>query len=109
MFLLIFIVNIGLATNGQESKTSNQEQEGRKKSNQAMIHPDGDYGSSGQGQQEFQQQEAESNVEPAASSDLESKESPQIKSDSLQDDSVSKYNFIFYFLYKFKYESEESP
>ena len=27
--------------------------------------------------------------------------------DSVQDDSVSKYNFIFYFLYKFKYDQEE--
>lgn len=36
-------------------------------------------------------------------------ENQQIQSvDSTEDDSVSKYNFIFYFLYKMKYnESEE--
>lgn len=28
------------------------------------------------------------------------------KADSIIDDSVSKYNFILYFLYKFKYEEE---
>ena len=31
----------------------------------------------------------------------------EIKTDSVEDDSVSKYNFIFYFLYKFKFEHEE--
>jgi len=30
------------------------------------------------------------------------------KADSVVDDSVSKYNFILYFLYKFKYEEEEA-
>ena len=109
-FLLIFIVNVGLATNGQEHKTSNQEQqEGRRKSDQTIIHPDGDYNSPGQGQQEFQQQESEPQQEGASSSVSEPRKRTQIKSDSLEDDSVSKYNFIFYFLYKFKYESEESP
>lgn len=28
--------------------------------------------------------------------------------DSIEDDSVNKYNFIFYFLYKFKYDHEET-
>ncbi|MEM6735196.1 MAG: hypothetical protein AAGC64_05165 [Bacteroidota bacterium] len=32
-----------------------------------------------------------------------------INQDSIDDDSVNKYNFIFYFLYKFKYDHEDSP
>ncbi len=32
----------------------------------------------------------------------------QMDQDSLEDDSVSKYNFIFHFLYKFKYDHEEA-
>lgn len=31
----------------------------------------------------------------------------EINQDSLKDGSVSKYNFIFYFLYKFKYDEHE--
>lgn len=31
----------------------------------------------------------------------------EIDQDSLEDDSLSKYNFIFYFLYKFKYDTSE--
>lgn len=34
-------------------------------------------------------------------------ETPEVYQDSLEDDSVNKYNFIFYFLYKFKYDHEE--
>lgn len=30
-----------------------------------------------------------------------------IDQDSFEDDSLSKYNFIFYFLYKFKYDTSE--
>ena len=33
----------------------------------------------------------------------------EIAQDSAVDYSVSKYNFILYFLYKFKYEEEDSP
>ena len=32
----------------------------------------------------------------------------EVDQDSVEDESVSKYNFIFYFLYKFKYDHEES-
>ena len=32
----------------------------------------------------------------------------ELDQDTLEDESVSKYNFIFYFLYKFKYDHEES-
>ena len=34
-------------------------------------------------------------------------EEPQVEQDSLEDDSVNKYNFIFYFLYKFKYDHQD--
>ena len=33
----------------------------------------------------------------------------QVEQDSVEDDSVNKYNFIFYFLYKFKYDHQEAP
>lgn len=32
----------------------------------------------------------------------------EVDQDSVEDDSVNKYNFIFYFLYKFKYNHEEA-
>ena len=40
--------------------------------------------------------------EPSIDSEIE------IDQDSIEDDSVNKYNFIFYFLYKFKYDHEET-
>jgi len=103
--LLIFLVNTAPATNGQENREANQEQkqqgqqEGRK-SNQTMMEPDGDR-VPGQQTQGYQEEHAESEPKDNNSSKLANE-----KVDSLQDDSLSKYNFIFYFLYKFKYESE---
>lgn len=105
-FLLIFLVNIGLATKGQENKVQSQEQQEGRKSDQTMIRPDGDYGSSIQ-QPEYQEEERSEDSHSSAPSEA-SYLSPE-KTDSLEDDSVSKYNFIFYFLYKLKYEAEESP
>lgn len=108
-FLLIFGVNIVLATNGQELKRGSdqeQQQEGRK-SDQTMIHPDGDYATAGQ-QQEYQNEEIKQEPQEVTSISQEPQRSEE-KSDSLRDDSVSKYNFIFYFLYKFKYDTEETP
>ena len=37
----------------------------------------------------------------------EAKKKGLLVKDSIEDDSVSKYNFIFHFLYKFKYDQEE--
>ena len=56
-----------------------------------------------------QQQQAES-AKPLESSEefvggISGEEEAEM--DSIVDDSVSKYNFILYFLYKFKYEEEE--
>ncbi len=101
---LIFIINLGFActfANGQEAK-SQEQQEGRRKSDQSMIRPDGEYNS----------QEAQTNYSKEEKDEVQESEvsaKPQVKADSLEDDSVSKYNFIFYFLYKFKYDTEESP
>ncbi|WP_424962472.1 hypothetical protein [Ekhidna sp.] len=102
--LLIFMINLGFAgtfTNGQEAKPQEQ-QEGRRKSDQTMIRPDGEYTSPAT-QADYQEEVRE---EPRESEEYEK---PQVKADSIEDDSVSKYNFIFYFLYKFKYDTEESP
>ncbi|WP_350205334.1 hypothetical protein [Ekhidna sp.] len=102
--LLIFMINLGFAgtfTKGQEAK-SQEQQEGRRKSDQTMIRPDGDY-TSPASQSDYQEEVRE---EPR---ETEESEKTQVKADSLEDDSVSKYNFIFYFLYKFKYDTEESP
>lgn len=62
--------------------------------------------------QVVQQQQAES----AKPSPIEQSEAvlggvsgeAEMQSDTVVDDSVSKYNFILYFLYKFKYEEAES-
>ena len=100
---LIFICSVGFAnTNGNEKKadTQEQDQEGRRKSNQGLIRPDGD--ASQQRDVRFQEESKSSQPEvKEVNNKIE-------KADSVQDDSVSKYNFIFYFLYKFKYE-EEAP
>ena len=99
---LIFICSVGFAnTNGNEKKadTQEQDQEGRRKSNQGLMRPDGDSAP----QRDVRLQE-ESKSEPEVREEVK----PVEKTDSVQDDSVSKYNFIFYFLYKFKYE-EEAP
>lgn len=40
---------------------------------------------------------------------LLSKDEVEVIQDSLEDSSVSKYNFIFHFLYKFKYDQTEKP
>ncbi len=99
---LIFIFNVGYAhTNGSE-KPNNQEQEqdGRRKADQSMVRPDGDVAS---------HQTGEVKEEPKSEPQVrEVSYTPEDKPDSVEDDSVSKYNFIFYFLYKFKYE-EEAP
>lgn len=99
---LIFAFNIGFAnTNGTEKKadTQEQDQEGRRKSDQSLMRPDGDINSTQNVKlQEDRKQEPE----------IKEVSKPSEKVDSVQDDSVSKYNFIFYFLYKFKYE-EEAP
>ena len=50
-----------------------------------------------------QEQEGEEADEDPTESEVKTT-APQ---DSVKDDSVSKYNILFYFLYKFKYEQEE--
>lgn len=101
---LIFFVNVGFANTTEKEKKSDgqeQEQESRRKSNQTMMRPD-----------------AETSTEPSEEyqNDFEVEEESQSsiytipeKVDSVKEESVSKYNFIFYFLYKFKYDGEEAP
>ncbi|WP_370090359.1 hypothetical protein [Ekhidna sp.] len=101
---LIFAVNVGYAnTTGVVNKSVNQEQEqeGRRRSDQGMVRPDGDVNNS---QTSIVGVQEEPKSEPQAE---EPNFKPEEKADSVEDDSVSKYNFIFYFLYKFKYE--EAP
>ena len=88
--------------NGLESN-SNQEQEGEQKtqSSTGEILPD---------QSTEYLEGAVSDAEKDSGSDdaevvPRSKVVPIVKkADSTEDDSVSKYNFIFYFLYKYKYD-----
>lgn len=106
--LLIF-VNVGVAnatekdgqTQGQEQE---QEQDGRRKSDQSLIRPDGETAATPI--EDDSHIEESDNVEVSASEDYYR---PIEKVDSVKEESVSKYNFIFYFLYKFKYDGEDSP
>jgi len=51
----------------------------------------------------------ENNQESVSEEALLSQDEVEVIRDSLEDDSVSKYNFIFHFLYKFKYDQVERP
>ena len=86
------------------SQENNQEQQDGRKSGETMIRPDGSY--------EAQEQDLETDDKQSRRSNIDRNESvgqiPE-KVDSVEDDSVSKYNFLFYFLFKIKYDSEESP
>lgn len=82
-----------------------QEQEGRSKTDQIMMRPDG-------GTLEVQgSYENKATEEEITKDNSEGQKSFYRKqeSDSLQENSVSKYNFIFYFLYKFKYDNKYAP
>lgn len=103
--IAVFAVNLAFAS----SEGSHQEQDGRRKADQSMIRPDGEVNS--QLNQDEQDVSTDSVIPQGGnlkSNSLNSEKS-DAKVDSVEDDSVSKYNFIFYFLYKFKYDSEESP
>ena len=106
--VLILIINFGYArTNGMDKKTDGQfqEQDGKRKSDQTVMRP-----------------EVETVSEPSQDIQKESDNSESVKSnsdsiaypsatkvDSVKDASISKYNFIFYLLYKFKYDAREAP
>lgn len=85
------LVQVGMAnTNGTEGKKTdtkeNQEQQqtGQQKNNKAKL-----------------------DEEPAVTTKEGTQGEKEVAQDTIEDDSVSKYNFIFHFLYKFKYEQEE--
>ena len=107
--VLIFVANIGLAnTDEKDGKAGQeQEQEGRRKANQGeMIQPDGDVPS--ESPDEVSQEKSASDSEPSESGFKVINQST-MEMDSVKEDEVSKYNFIFYFLYKFKYDAEDTP
>lgn len=85
---LIFLltINISFASGTENKPNKSQQQEG-----QTLESPQ-------KGERDQQELDEETDSYDA--------EEDQPESDSLEDDSVSKYNFIFYFLYKFKYEAE---
>lgn len=107
-FALIFVVNVGLAnTSVQEIKAGSQEQEQeqeeRRKSDQTMMRPD----DGSESEPTSQEVDEES---PVQSLEVKSTVYRSIeKADSVKEESISKYNFIFYFLYKFKYDGEDAP
>ncbi len=103
-FALVFVVNVGLANSTEkENKTENQEQEqeGRRKSDQSMMRPDAE---SAPDPVELNIQEEDVGEESDSNDTVIYQ--PVEKLDSAKEETVSKYNFIFYFLYKFKYDGE---
>ena len=86
MLMAVQIASAG--TTAEKASDHNQQQQ-----QQVGQRPD---------QQEKLDEEPVTEEEPI----LEENEGPAIDQDSLEDDSVNKYNFIFYFLYKFKYDQE---
>ena len=87
LFVFTFIVNLVFATGTSDKEATategTQQQPGEKKQNTEPIDPAG---------------ELEGGSEPQ---ELQSV-------DSTEDDSVSKYNFIFYYLYKLKYNESQN-
>ena len=101
-FALVLICNLGFSNTTEGKQVpAGQEQEGNRKSSQTIINPEGD--EMGASQQENFSQDEE-NIEPEDSDEIFSSEE-KIEKDSVEDGSVSKYNFIFYLLYKFKYDT----
>lgn len=79
---LLLLVHTGLAnTEGTEGKKEDSKQQPGKQDQQEKL-----------------------DQEPSIQSENET----QMDQDSVEDDSVSKYNFIFHFLYKFKYDHEDT-
>ena len=108
LLAMLIFVNVGYANTTDNKKTTDgqeQEQEGRRKADQSMIRPDGETAVTPIDDQDIQE-----DFEEESPRNNRAIYAPIEKADSVkEDDSVSKYNFIFYFLYKFKYDGEESP
>ena len=87
---LILLVNIAFASNGQENKKPTQVQENG---------------------QQGDKKPAIQKLDLSLTTDVETEEAPATEEtqsiDSTEDSSVSKYNFIFYFLYKVKYNENQ--
>ena len=102
-FSLVLACNLGFSnTNAGQQLPSGQEQqqEGERKSRQTIINPDGD---------EMGASHDENYLKEDSDELIDSKETltteDEVQKDTVEDDSVSKYNFIFYLLYKFKYDT----
>jgi hypothetical protein len=87
--ILIFSINVAFANDAENNLLDPQEQEQPKQ--QGLVNDQ-----NGQLEDQKQEEKMEYNAPETESAEI----------DSVEDDSVSKYNFIFYFLYKFKYEEE---
>lgn len=97
LLCFVFVANFAFATEEFTQEGNPQpHQEGEKKQIGEEIDPSG---------------ELEGGVEPIGveeeSTEDEEEESTQQSVDSTEDDSVSKHNFIFYFLYKLKYNENQ--
>lgn len=93
--LLFLGVQIGYASPTTEGKKTNEK-----------LVKEQQQGSQRQAQQRLDGEEQQQ-IPNAIEDEREDYREAEIKTDSVEDDSVSKYNFIFYFLYKFKFEHEE--
>lgn len=92
-FILLLTINIAVAK-GAESTSKNtqtQEQGGQELGKKGL---------------QLDQQKLDGESQPSSTNEIEEDEEIESNIDSVQDDSVSKYNFIFYLFYKYKYEEE---
>ncbi len=100
-FALVLICNLGFSntfTGEQIPTDQEQQQEGERKRNQTIMNPDGDELGTSEIEEDYSEEGTREPIEESSSTKTEPK-------DSVDDESVSKYNFIFYLLYKFKYDT----
>lgn len=93
--ILLLAINVSFASETELKSKNPQEQEQAKQRGGTNDHA---------GQLE-DQKSVETEEFRTSEPEAEDEEKEAVR-DTLEDDSVSKYNFIFYFLYKFKYEAE---
>ncbi len=87
VLFILAVVNVGYA---------NTETEGKKEAKETEVEL-----------QQTGQQQNQEKIKQDVSSEAERLSIDALESDSIEEDSVNKYNFIFYFLYKFKYDHED--
>lgn len=102
--LMVILCDLALANPDPQTP----DQDGTRSADQGLMQPDGEPVDL---QEEFQTPSESSETESVEIEETNN-ESPAAKAPSnekVENTSVSKYNFIFYFLYKFKYDTEEAP